>query len=127
MLGFITVKQGNFIVRNEFGLECQRFYLHYYDYFDRTLPHYIHYGAWKYTFKMDYAIFFLPSNYFIVMPEQKNLTYMAFSQAEELMGLSSFHFIENVTKIWILGGRKSKYNMYPWRPPMHDTAIIDLE
>ena len=110
----MTKQNSHYIIRNEQGLECQRFYL---DDSDLTFDEdeeveYSFYHMAKYSFDDADLVFFLAHfHFFFVLPKAKDDSFMAFIPSNEQYVQNTAHIMKNSSMVWLLGGLKIKYEL----------------
>lgn len=127
-VGFVTYHYGQFVIWNEYGFECQRFYLqlHYhFNHIDTKFPYSLYHMS-QYSFSSDFI--FLSTLYylFFVLPGNKKDSYIG-----SLGSLDSYYpifttslLMNNATRVWLIGGT-SKGHYYPGDE--HRTRILDFK
>ena len=108
-------KQGeHFIAWNNLGHECQRLNfmsLHRIRNNIKTVGRgyftdYSFYHMSKYSHKRDSMFFLTLFNEYFVMPNFKHMTYRAKLPGKHYYDLVSAHFMNDSSKVWLLGGTK---------------------
>ena len=113
------------MVWDEFGNECQRFYLHVHDKFNKfnTIYPYSPYHLSDYSFSADLMYLGLVHYTFFILPSAKETSFMGSSGTYEHYhpAYTSSLIMRNASKVWLLGGLSQKY---PGEE--HRTRILDL-
>ena len=106
----MTNNSDSYIIWNEDGIECQRFYNQELGRIDAPhVPNFIqsNYHMSKYSFTSDLIFMLLTENYFFVLPEVKDLCFMGFAPLAHSYASVSAHIMDrNATNIWLLGGTR---------------------
>ena len=125
-LAFITDGgKGHFIVHDQTGAECQRFFLHHhwrYNQFAKANPLSLYHLS-DYSFEKDLIYLGLNNFYFIVLPQVKRMSFIGYMTIHELPMYISSHIMKNTSLVWLLGGT----NGYMPRFEVLETKIINLE
>ena len=114
----LTKENTHFIIRNEQGLECQRFILVDSDfsfldeYHDDKYENSFYHTA-QYSFDDADLVFFLAYlNYFFVFPKKKDDSFLGSILNGQLYVQSSAHIMKNSSLVWLLGGLKIKNELF---------------
>ena len=106
----VTHKDKEFIVWNEFGVECQRLYLYYLSDMNKLTyrPIYSPYHMTAYSFDEDLLFFATTIFNFMVLPQNKHKSYLGQFADYDQYRYTSIHLLRNSSYAWLIGGYKFK-------------------
>lgn len=127
---FVTIKQeiygAHFIVWDEFGMECQRFYL--FEHFNLYGPPVSPYHINSYSFAHDLIYIGLGNSYFFVLLRDKSASFIGRFRIlrKHVPTYTSSHIMSDATKVWLLGGDEYHYASHYHRTRMIHLKFVEI-
>ena len=102
----MTNENSHFIIWDNHGRECQRFYFYFLNYYLSSRLHQSYYHMSKYSFKEELMIFMatLHLNTFFVIPKEKQLSFQGNLEITSQYHGYSVHIMKNNSEVWLFGG-----------------------